>query len=358
MTAVVSLVISLLTTGFVSATISYDWDTDPKQRAVMPDFYGFVPDSPRLRTVIFVTMMSLSVVQVLLKTILIVCLGSIKTTYIWFYIGGDIVVYLGYKLFRGDFRYWVPIDGAPGLVVSGLIRVLVKTITDYAGIIQFRHPYELGGLYFMLNLFTPIIGLALVLNIMDEETFERDTTLIFLKNLALSLGGSFLVLVSLFFALMENKYRKTFFSTESGGQLTRRLFLEGDNNMKASVFGTKKTHWMPVRDKMASWIKEGWATWEDEKPEWFTDMWKASVPEDMKPAKKTGDVDGGRSTEIGQEKNTRLGEGKKQTRQRSIVRMISAKKEPKILPAEGREREVFDKEEFAREYKRMGRMDM
>ena len=151
----------------------------------------------------------------------------------------------------------------------------------------------------MLNLFTPIIGLALVLNFMDEGAFEREATLIFLKNLALSLGGSFLILVSLFFALMENKYRKTFFSTESGGQLTRRLFLEGDNNMKASVFGTNKTHWMPVRDKMASWAKEGWATWEEEKPEWFTDMWKASVPEDMKPTKKNeeGDESSGRFAE-------------------------------------------------------------
>ena len=108
----------------------------------MPDFYGFVPDSPRLRTVMFVTMMLLSVVQVLIKTFLILCLGSIKKTYIWLYIGGDMVVYLGYKLFGGDFRYWVPIDGAPGLVVSGLVRVVIKTITDYAGIIQFRHPYE------------------------------------------------------------------------------------------------------------------------------------------------------------------------------------------------------------------------
>ena len=108
----------------------------------MPDFYGFVPDSPRLRTVMFVTMILLSAVQVLLKTILILCLGSIKTTYIWLFIGSDMVVYLGYKLFRGDSRYWLPIDGAPGLVVSGLNRVLVKTVTDYTGIIQFRHPYE------------------------------------------------------------------------------------------------------------------------------------------------------------------------------------------------------------------------
>ena len=110
----------------------------------MPDFYGFVPDSPRLRTVMFLTMILLSAVQVLLKSILIVILGSIKTTYIWLFIGSDMLVFFGYKLLRGDFRYWVPIDGATGLVLSGVFRVLVKTVTDYTGIIQFRHPYEVS----------------------------------------------------------------------------------------------------------------------------------------------------------------------------------------------------------------------
>ena len=110
----------------------------------MPDFYGFVPDSPRLRTVMFVTMILLSAVQVLFKSILIICFGSIKMTFFWLYIGSDMLVFFGYKLLRGDFWYWAPIDGAPGLVVSFISRVLIKTIADYAGIIQFRHPYEVS----------------------------------------------------------------------------------------------------------------------------------------------------------------------------------------------------------------------
>jgi len=35
----VSLCISALTTGFMSATVSYDLDTDPHRRAMNPDFY-------------------------------------------------------------------------------------------------------------------------------------------------------------------------------------------------------------------------------------------------------------------------------------------------------------------------------
>ena len=37
-----SLSVSALTTGFASATISYDFDTDPVKREQVPDFYGLL----------------------------------------------------------------------------------------------------------------------------------------------------------------------------------------------------------------------------------------------------------------------------------------------------------------------------
>ena len=32
------------------------------------------------------------------------------------------------------------------------------------------------------------------------------------------------------------------------------------------------------------WIMENWERWEEEKPEWFCDAWKAKVDDDMIPA--------------------------------------------------------------------------
>lgn len=58
--SIFSLIISLLTTGFVSATISYDFDTDPRMRAVKPDFYGYIIDSSKIRTLLFLIMMFIS----------------------------------------------------------------------------------------------------------------------------------------------------------------------------------------------------------------------------------------------------------------------------------------------------------
>ena len=62
-----SLALSTFPTGFVSATISYDLDTDPKKRAGIPEFYGYVLDSQRKRAALFLTLMNLAAVQALLK---------------------------------------------------------------------------------------------------------------------------------------------------------------------------------------------------------------------------------------------------------------------------------------------------
>ena len=47
--AITSLLVSALTTGFISASISFDWDTDPEKRINNPDFYGYIPNNATRR---------------------------------------------------------------------------------------------------------------------------------------------------------------------------------------------------------------------------------------------------------------------------------------------------------------------
>jgi hypothetical protein len=142
--AFLSLAVSLLTTGFTSATISDDFDTDPQKRAFNPEFYGYVPDDGRRRAFLFATMILLSATQVLIKATLIIVLASIGSWLPLYYILGDTVFYLLYKVVRRDFTHWLPLEGFVSLVVSGLIRVIVKLVVDFAAIIHFRHPYEVS----------------------------------------------------------------------------------------------------------------------------------------------------------------------------------------------------------------------
>ena len=149
--------------------------------------------------------------------------------------------------------------------------------------------------------------------------------------------------------------------------MTRRLFLEGDDVSKKGVFTVHKSHRWPIKDKVAAWVNKGWATWEEEKPDWFTDQWKATVPEDMKPAKKTGD-DSGRdnrdrmaSKSEGEESLKGGGrEDEQKGRRRSVLELISGQKaaSSKVMPAGGEANKKIDEAEFMRGIGRMKSMGM
>ena len=106
-------------------------------------------------------------------------------------------------------------------------------------------------------------------------------------------------------------------------------------------------------------MKEGWATWEEEKPDWFTDGWRAKVPEDMLPTKEIGAHED-RSLEL-VEVHTDLivrvrGEDQS-VRRKSVTEFITGKKTSKISPSGGINEEI-DEDEFVRQMKRRGSMNM
>ncbi|GMH95294.1 hypothetical protein TL16_g13121 [Triparma laevis f. inornata] len=155
----ISLLISVLTTGFVSATISFEFDTDPKKRAFNPGFYGFVPDSANRRAILLLSMIFTSGIQVFIKSIFVITLGiAVGPMYSWLYLGADMLIFLLYKIARDDFYYWLPINGIKGFAVSLIVRTVLKIISDFTASPHFRHPYEMGGLYFTLSMFLPFIG--------------------------------------------------------------------------------------------------------------------------------------------------------------------------------------------------------
>ena len=68
------------------------------------------------------------------------------------FVGGEMLFYLAWKVIRGDFMYWVPVDGSLGVALSFFNRVVVKVIVDFSGCLHLRHPYEMGGFSFSLSM--------------------------------------------------------------------------------------------------------------------------------------------------------------------------------------------------------------
>ncbi|GMI44875.1 hypothetical protein TrCOL_g12708 [Triparma columacea] len=62
-----SVAVSAITTGFASATISYDWDTDPAKREYAPDFYGYIPANASKRTLVFASMLLFTAGMLLIR---------------------------------------------------------------------------------------------------------------------------------------------------------------------------------------------------------------------------------------------------------------------------------------------------
>jgi hypothetical protein len=280
--ALISLAVSALTTGFASATISYDFDTDPSKREQVPDFYGYIPAKASKRSVVFASMMLLTAGMLLIRCMTIVVLGLVGGSWVALYIGGDLGLYLVVKMLRGDFWYWMPSGGKAEIVYSTLFRLINKIITDFTSLVQLRHPNEVGGLYWAFG-FVLTMG-SLPVAIIVAESVLKDRAV----NLAWSVVKFFipgsLVCFAIFFSNIERKYWHTFWSTQRSKDLSMAYFLEGKSDaVKFQVFTTSKHHWVSIEEKIRKWVEENWARWEEEKPEWFTDQKKATVPVEFIP---------------------------------------------------------------------------
>ena len=162
---------------FASATTSYDFDTDPANREKAPNFYGYIPAKASKRSLVFVSMVLLTAGMLLIRCMTIVVLGLVGGSWVTLYIGGDLGLYLVVKMLRGDFWYWVPLGGKAEILSSIVTRVLMKIIVDFTSIVQFRHPNEVGGLYwaFGLVLTTGSLPIAIVL---AESVLTKKATIL------------------------------------------------------------------------------------------------------------------------------------------------------------------------------------
>jgi len=140
----VSIIISALTAGYASASISFDFDVNPMKRRNEPNFYGYVPDQPWRRTLCFLCLMFNSALLLLLRSFGAALLIMASTRYFVAYFVGDLAFYLLQKGLRNDLWYWTPSHRIGGMLSSFLTRIAAKVVTDYTGLLQMRGSGELG----------------------------------------------------------------------------------------------------------------------------------------------------------------------------------------------------------------------
>ena len=219
----------------------------------------------------------------LLRSLSAAMLKMVNKRYLVVYMGDDMALYLLQKVARGDFHYWVSIDGALGLFVSLLMRVMAKTITDFTGVIQFRHPLDMGGFYWTVNMFLALVASFASVWLYTKSDVAEVTEKRESWTLLGCMGGGWLLTFALFLVLMKKGFRRTFFCTKSGKQHIMERFMAKDDAAKASILKKNKNMWRPIREDVKEWEPANWWRWTEEKPTWLTKSWIAKVPAEKFP---------------------------------------------------------------------------
>jgi hypothetical protein len=110
--------------------------------------YGYIPDAAGKRVLVFALLFLYHAVYSIGQTLSMAVLAKTRWLWLALYLLADHTGFILYKLARGDLIYWVPGLGFP---VSVLARFMAKVVADFTGLVQCRHPLELGGVYFFVN---------------------------------------------------------------------------------------------------------------------------------------------------------------------------------------------------------------
>jgi len=258
------------------------------------DFYGYIPDEGIARTLLLLCMTLNSALLLLVRAFSSAMLMLVSKRYLAIYMAGDMALYLLQKVARGDFHYWLPVDGVGGLFLSLTIRVAVKTITDFTGVIQLRGDAELGGLFWTVNMFLTLLASFASVFVYYADNGEEVELITTGQNstaygieervawtLVGSLSGAWVVVFGGFLLLMKKEYRRTFFTTRTGKQWTMDFFLEGtEDAVKKNVVGHNKAQWRAIREDVKEWVQANWWRWKEEEPAWFDLSWQSKVPKE------------------------------------------------------------------------------
>ena len=276
-----SVLISSLATGFASASMSFDADTSPENRKSKPAIYGMAPDTGR--GFYFAVTLLMAASLNLAKTLGVCYLISLRPVYGGASIVGDILFFFLYKACRGDIRFFLRLSGSASWISTIIIRTNMKTMTDYTGWLHGRHPYSLGGMYFMVNLaITQVMSFvgALAYNHVGEGARSPTEVLCSIGIPCVVFNICFVI----FMLLIKKEYRHTFFNPMTGKEFACNCFRDAKTDEeKFGIFGNHPSYFESINGDLKLWLAERWPVWMEENPAWLTTAAKKRIPLELAP---------------------------------------------------------------------------
>jgi hypothetical protein len=111
---------------------------------------GIVPDINRGSA--FAALFFMSAFQVIAKAAAVALLAVTSGKWLLQYVVADHVLHFIYRVARNDTVFYTPGPRAASYILAPLLRVILKTVSDFTGGFTFRLPLILGGSYWLFNL--------------------------------------------------------------------------------------------------------------------------------------------------------------------------------------------------------------
>jgi len=267
--ALASIGISCLTTGFVTASIAFDCDVDVTRRKNQPKFYGYIPNDNSLRGRCFFLLMFISALHNLSRSLgcALLALSGVDNLILMF-VGGEVCIYLLCKIVRRDFFYWMrlSLSGSFAFLLSILFRIGVKIIVDFSGCMHFRHPYEMGGISFILS-----IVWAQVFPFVALQFYSAGDSMPLLPLFLVVSFFLWLLFSIVFFCSVDLSFINTFYSTKTSAEYTCERFLDAkdDKGKWAAAFENRIEYKKSIEREVKEWVADNIEKWKREKPDWF-----------------------------------------------------------------------------------------
>ena len=243
-----------------------------------------MPNTRRFETMIYMCIFTIS--HILMKVLACALILRLSEFWFMFYVAGDMAIFMSFKLIRGDLRYWLPIPGFMSWVVSFMIRLISKTLTDFTLLIQLRHPMELGGRYWCTNLVMNqlfcFVSVTLYVNYSDDELEGSENSILFLivTSLFILTIGAF----SMFLFLINREYLSTFTGNVNSTEYVIQNYQQAEEDeIRFGVFSHHRAMFDPIDIEIKKWLRDNWRLWVETQPEWFTARTISLVPADYLP---------------------------------------------------------------------------
>jgi len=267
-----SLCCSALLTGYSTTYLTYLKDIDVNQRHLFGNFYGFVPTSGDGFNVVRVSMLLMSVAQLLGKCVSVCVfynIGGLGVVGLFFAV--DVGLFFLIKLLRGDLRYWIPIqNNLLSWTMSIFARLVAKVVVDFTGMMHLRLPLEVGGAYWLFNQISTQASIFVAVFFYrgkgeGVDEFKLSLAPDELLNVALILSSIWLASFICLLVFCNPKYRKTFYSPKKAKDFIKDLLSSGKDEVRKAVFEHHREMYRCFDVNIVKWLDESWDRWHAEK---------------------------------------------------------------------------------------------